>query len=143
MTEQKRTRKLKRYTFRGLELDQLCELKDDQLFELFNARARRKMNRSRGLTGQYRNLVQKVAATLVNLQPGERPKTVKTHLRNALIFPQMVGGIVGIYNGKEFKEVEIKFDMIGRYLAEFSITYKPTLRKAAFVHGKKGKKGKL
>ncbi len=45
----------------------------------------------------------------------------------------MVGGIVGVYNGKEFKEVEIKFDMIGTYLGEYSITYKPTLRKAAFA----------
>ena len=137
MAEQKRTRKTKKYTFRGLELSQLCELKDDQLFELFDARARRKMARSRGLKGPYRKLVQRVAATTVGLIPGERPLTIKTHLRNALIFPQMVGGIVGIYNGREFKEVEIKFDMIGRYLAEFSITYKPTLRKAAFVHGKK------
>ncbi len=45
----------------------------------------------------------------------------------------MVGGQVGVYNGKEFKEFEIKFDMIGTYLGEYSITYKPTLRKAAFA----------
>lgn len=45
----------------------------------------------------------------------------------------MVGGVIAIYNGKEYKEVEVKFDMIGTYLAEYSITYKPTLRKAAFA----------
>jgi len=28
----------------------------------------------------------------------------------------MVGGVVGIYNGKEFTNVEIKFDMIGKWL---------------------------
>ena len=141
MTDKKRSRKLKRFSFRGLELEQLCELKDDQLFELFNSRARRKMRRSRGIQGQYRKLAEKVASTTKNLSPGERPKTIKTHLRNALILPCMVGGIVGIYNGKEFKEVEIKFNMIGRYLAEFSITYKPTLRKFAF-YGKGKKKSK-
>lgn len=55
----------------------------------------------------------------------------------------MVGGIVGVYNGKEFKEVEIKFDMIGTYLGEYSITYKPTLRKAAFAkESKKDQKKK-
>ena len=64
---------------------------------------------------------------------GEKPSVVKTHYRNCAIIPQMVGGIVGVYNGKEFKEVEIKFDMIGTYLGEYSITYKPTLRKAAFA----------
>ena len=44
----------------------------------------------------------------------------------------MVGSVVGIHNGKEYVNVEIKFDMIGRYLAEFAITYKVT------KHGKPG-----
>ena len=137
MADKKRSRRLKRFTFRGLELEQLCELKDDQLFELFSSRARRKMKRSRGIQGPYRKLVERVAATLKGLTPGDKPKVIKTHLRNALILPAMVGGVVGIYNGKEFKEVEIKFNMIGRYLGEFSITYKPTLRKAKFFGVKK------
>ena len=137
MTDKKRSRKLKRFTYRGLELEQLCEMKDEQLFELFTSRARRKMRRSRGMQGPYRKLVEKVAAAAKRTVPGEKPPVVKTHLRNALIMPCMVGGVVAIYNGREFKEVEIKFDMIGRYLAEFSITYKPTLRKAAFFRGKK------
>ena len=45
----------------------------------------------------------------------------------------MVGGQIAVYNGKEYKEFEVKFDMIGTYLGEYSITYKPTLRKAAFA----------
>jgi tubulin beta len=32
---------------------------------------------------------------------------------------------VGVYNGKQYINVEVKPEMIGRYLAEFSITYKP------------------
>lgn len=31
--------------------------------------------------------------------PGEKPKGIKTHLRNMLIVPEMIGSIVGIYNG--------------------------------------------
>ena len=140
MTEQKRTRKLKILKYRGFELEQLMEMKDDQVFELFTARMRRKLNRARGLNGTYKKLVEKVAATVKNIQPGEKPKVIKTHLRDAIIMPQMVGGVVGIYNGKEYKEVEIKFNMIGTYLGEYSITYKPTLRKVNF--GKPAKKGK-
>ena len=140
MTEQKRTRKLKILKYRGYELEQLMEMKDDQVFELFTARMRRKLNRARGLNGTYKKLVEKVAATVKNIQPGEKPKVIKTHLRDAIIMPQMVGGVVGIYNGKEYKEVEIKFNMIGTYLGEYSITYKPTLRKVNF--GKPAKKGK-
>ena len=48
----------------------------------------------------------------------------------------MVGGNVAVYSGKEYKEFEIKFDMIGKYMGEFSITYQPTLRKAAFAQKK-------
>lgn len=44
----------------------------------------------------------------------------------------MVGSVVGIHNGKEFSNVEIRFDMIGRYLGEFAISYKPCR------HGKPG-----
>jgi small subunit ribosomal protein S19 len=37
----------------------------------------------------------------------------------------MVGSKIGIHNGKEFVEVDIKPDMIGHYLGEFAITNKP------------------
>ena len=33
--------------------------------------------------------------------------------------------MVGVYNGKTFNQMEIKPEMIGHCLGEFSITYKP------------------
>jgi len=39
---------------------------------------------------------------------GEKPDTVKTHLRDMIILPEMVGSQVGVYNGKTFTQVEIK-----------------------------------
>ena len=33
---------------------------------------------------------------------------VKTHLRDMIIVPEMIGSIVGVYNGKTFNQVEIK-----------------------------------
>jgi len=62
-----------------------------------------------------------------NLLPGEKPPMIKTHLRNCIVTPEMIGSIVGVYTGKEYKPVEVKFDMIGRYLGEFAMTYNPTL----------------
>merc|ERR1711872_602455 len=62
----------------------------------------------------------------------EKPDVVKTHLRNMVIVPEMTGSIVGVYNGKTFNQVEIKPEMIGHYLGEFSITYKPV------KHGRPG-----
>ena len=43
-----------------------------------------------------------------------------------------------IYTGKAFANVEIKFDMIGRYLGEFAISYKPTRHGRPGVGATKG-----
>lgn len=53
----------------------------------------------------------------------EKPATVKTHLRDMIVVPEMIGSVIGIYNGKLFNTVEIKPEMTGHYLAEFSISY--------------------
>lgn len=42
-----------------------------------------------------------------------------------IVVPEMIGSVVGIYNGKVFNTVEIKPEMTGHYLAEFSMSYKP------------------
>ena len=49
-----------------------------------------------------------------------------------LIMPEMIGSIVAVYNGKHFGLVEVKPQMVGHYLGEFSITYKPV------SHGRAG-----
>ena len=74
----------------------------------------------------------KIKKAKASCKPGEKPQTVKTHLRDAIVFPDMVGGNVSIYNGRDFNLVEIKFYMIGTYLGEYSVTYKPT------AHGRPG-----
>lgn len=86
-----------------------------------------------GIKGAYLKLVERVKKSKIGVIPGDKPKIIKTRLRNAVVMPSMIGGVVGIYNGKEYVPVEIKFDMIGSYLGEYSITYKHT------KHGKTGK----
>jgi len=49
-----------------------------------------------------------------------------------IVVPEMIGSMVGVYNGAQFTAVEVKAEMIGHYLGEFSITYKPV------KHGKPG-----
>lgn len=51
--------------------------------------------------------------------------SVKTHVRNMIILPEMVGLVIGVHNGKDFVQVEIKPEMIGHYLGEFAVTNKP------------------
>jgi ribosomal protein S19 len=39
---------------------------------------------------------------------GEKPRTIKTHHRNMIIVPEMVGSMIGVYNGLNFTQVEVK-----------------------------------
>ena len=74
--------------------------------ELFNCRARRRF--SRGLKRKPMALLKKLRKAKKEAPPMEKPEVVKTHLRNMIIVPEMVGSIVGVYQGKTFNSVEIK-----------------------------------
>lgn len=79
--------------------------------ELMHARARRRF--SRGLKRKPMALVKKLRKAKKEAPPNEKPEVVKTHLRNMIIVPEMVGSIVGVYNGKTFNQVEVK---VGSYV---------------------------
>eukprot|EP00672_Neobodo_designis_P017304 CAMPEP_0174826610 /NCGR_PEP_ID=MMETSP1114-20130205/31_1 /TAXON_ID=312471 /ORGANISM="Neobodo designis, Strain CCAP 1951/1" /LENGTH=151 /DNA_ID=CAMNT_0016060145 /DNA_START=38 /DNA_END=493 /DNA_ORIENTATION=+ len=128
--ELKKQRTFYKFTYRGLEIEQLLELKNEELSELVHARARRRFQR--GLKRKPMALMKKLRKAKSQAKVGEKPPTVNTHLRDMIVMPEMVGSVVGIYNGKQFNAVELKGEMIGRYLAEFSLTYKPVM------HGRPG-----
>ena len=109
------------------------DMKTDALVELFRARIRRRFKR--GLTRKPMKLVKKLRNAKKEACGGEKPETVSTHLRNMVIVPEMIGSVVGVYNGKVFNTVEIKPEMVGTYLGEYSITYRPV------SHGRSGLAG--
>ncbi|ONM27651.1 40S ribosomal protein S15-4 [Zea mays] len=123
-------RTFRKYSYRGVDLDALLDMSTDDLVQLFPARARRRFQR--GLKRKPMALIKKLRKAKKDAPAGEKPEPVKTHLRNMIIVPEMIGSIVGVYNGKTFNQVEIKPEMIGHYLAEFSISYKPV------KHGRPG-----
>jgi len=98
----------------------LLDLSSEQLRDLVHARARRRFNR--GLKRRPMGLIKKLRKAKSEAKPNEKPDLVKTHLRNMIVVPEMIGSVVGVYSGKEFNQVEIKPEMVGHYLAEFSIS---------------------
>ncbi len=50
--------------------------------------------------------------------------TIRTHYRDLIILPYMVGVNLSIFSGKEFVPVTITSEMIGHYLGEYVITNK-------------------
>lgn len=98
----------------------LLDLSSEQLRDVVHARARRRFNR--GLKRKPMGLIKKLRKAKQEAKPNEKPDLVKTHLRDMIVVPEMIGSVVGIYSGKEFNQVEIKPEMVGHYLAEFSIS---------------------
>jgi small subunit ribosomal protein S15e len=68
-------------------------------------------------------LVKKLRKAKKEAPPNEKPDVVKTHLRNMIIVPEMVGSIVGVYNGKAFNQVEIKVITIPLLFAKQCLNY--------------------
>ena len=122
----KKRRTFKKFTFRGIDLDQLLSLSQNELRDQLTARCRRRFKR--GVPPKYNRLVKKLRAAkraAAEKGPHEKPAPVKTHLRDMIVMPDMIGSVVAVYNGKHFTIVEVKPEMVGKYLAEFAITYKP------------------
>lgn len=108
-------RRKKEFTYRGHTLDELQKMSVEEILPLLSARARRSY--SRGLNPEEQVFVDR-------LLKDDKP-VLRTHRREIVILPSFVGKKVGVYNGKEFNEVEIKPEMIGHYLGEFALTRKP------------------
>ena len=102
----KKKRPFKTFTYRGVDLDQLVKVSQAELKRLFPARIRRKLNR--GLKRKPQTLLRKLRRAKKEAGPMEKPSIVKTHLRNMIVLPEMVGSIIGVYNGRVFNQVEVK-----------------------------------
>jgi len=117
------------FTYRGYPLSKLLEMPMDQFVNLLPSRQRRSLKR--GLTPQQRILLEKIRYAKKLLEEGKTVK-IRTHCRDMIILPEMVGMTIHVHNGKDFVPVEITAEMIGHYLGEFAITNKRV------VHGTPG-----
>ena len=106
-------RKKREFSMRGRSLPELQEMPLHDLAKLLTARARRSIRR--GFTTEVQRFLEKIV---------DHPKgtPIRTHCRDALVLPMHVGHRVAIYSGKEFKEIEVRPEMIGHYYGEFALT---------------------
>ena len=109
---------VKQFTYYGLTAEELEKLPTDKLFKLLTARARRSLKR--GINDGKRKLIDEIKQA----KAGNNQNTIKTHLRDLIILPYMVGATVNIFSGKEFVPITISDEMIGHYLGEYVITNK-------------------
>jgi small subunit ribosomal protein S19 len=120
MSEQKMPKK--EFTYRGHTIEELQGMSMDEFIKLLPSRQRRSLQR--GLNTGQRTLLENIRRAKKSQSEGETAVT-KTHARDMIVLPEMVGATLLIHNGKEFTAVEIVPEMIGCYLGEFAITNKP------------------
>jgi len=113
---------MKEFRYRGFTFKELLEMPMDKFIELLPSRQRRSL--LRGFTEEQRRLLEKIRIAKKIMTEGKKNVKIKTHVRDMIILPEMMGLTIHVYNGKEFVPVEIKPEMIGHYLGEFSITTK-------------------
>jgi len=118
------------YNYRGHTQEELNAMSMDELVKILPSRARRSL--TSGLNEEQKKLLKKVKKAQEALKEGKK-EVVKTHCRDTPILPDMVGLDFEIYNGKEFTRVEIKTEMIGQYLGEYSLTRRPVKHSAPGV----------
>ena len=106
-------RRKREFSFRGKNLEELKAMTLEQLSKVLGARARRSIRR--GFNSETSRFLDRMSST-----PAD--KTVRTHCRDALVLPAHVGRKVAVHNGKEFKELEVRPEMIGHYYGEFALT---------------------
>ena len=107
------------FKYRGYTIEELQAMSLEEVIELLPSRQRRSLKR--GFLPRQEKVLAKMEKVDIENNEG-RPEVIKTHCRDLIVLPNMVGYTFGIYNGKEFVEVTIKPEMIGCYFGEFSQT---------------------
>lgn len=119
----------RQFLYRGKTIDELKRMNMDEFIQLLPARQRRSLKR--GLPNRHKKLLERLRRSYRAKKKGKE-LIIRTHCRDMIIFPEMVGLTVGVYNGHEFVIYKIFPEMIGCFLGEFSI---PTIHVS---HGSPG-----
>ncbi len=113
----------KEFTFRGKTVQELKEMSIEQFSELCDSRSRRSLKKG---------FDKKILKRIDSLKGKERKKAIKTHKRDLIVIPQMLGVEFAIHRGNSFEILNITNDMLGHYVGEFVFTRK------RLSHGKAG-----
>lgn len=113
---------VKQFTWKGKSEEEVKQLDLPTFATLVPARQRRTLKR--GFTEQQKSLIKRLETGADN---------IKTHCRNMIIIPIMLGKLIRIHNGREFIPLTITAEMLGHYLGEFAHSRKMVTHSSAGV----------
>jgi small subunit ribosomal protein S19 len=125
--------KKKEFTYRGMAIEELKKLEVREFAKYTPAREKRSILRN------FQKIEDFINRAKIKMEKG---KKIRTHLRDLVIVPEMVGMQVSVYNGHTFIPVIISGDMLGHRFGEFSLTRARIKHGSAGVGATKGSKHK-
>ncbi|KXB02551.1 30S ribosomal protein S19 [candidate division MSBL1 archaeon SCGC-AAA261D19] len=108
------------FTYRGRALEELQAMSLEEFADLLPSRERRTIKR--GLPPRQKKLLERVQK--VREEGNSESAFIRTHCRDMVVLPEMVGLKFGVYDGSDFKRIEVEPEMIGHRLGEFALTRK-------------------
>ena len=123
--------KKKEITYRGKTIEELRKLDVREFAKFLPSRQRRTVLRNFQEIEKFITRSQEKIA---------KSKKIKTHLRDLVIVPQMVGMKIQVHNGNSFIPIDIIEEMLGHNLGEFSLTRSKVKHSKAGVGATKGSK---
>jgi small subunit ribosomal protein S19 len=111
----------KEFTYRGQSVAELQQISMDDFIKLLPSRQRRSLLRVP--PNEQRKLREKVRKAR---KEGAKGKAIpiRTHCRETVILPEMLGLTIQVHDGKEFVPVEVTPEKLGHRLGEFVPTNK-------------------
>ncbi|MBR9675766.1 30S ribosomal protein S19 [Candidatus Woesearchaeota archaeon] len=104
---------IKEFKYRGKTIEELKKLSDKEFAELLPSRERRTV--LRGYTEEQKKFIEKINAG---------KDRIKTHCRDVVILPRMVGRTLLIHRGNDFRTITVMPEMVGHRLGEYAQTRK-------------------
>jgi len=127
------------FSFRGHSLEELKKMSIEEFARLLTSQERRRLTK-KGLTEQQKKLLDGIKK--------DPEKFHKTHIRDIIVLPEMVGVKFGIYvggatkgqTGEKWANVTILPEMLGHRLGEFAMTTKRVKHSAPGIGATRGSK---
>lgn len=123
--------KSKEVFYRGVNLEELKKLDVRETAKYLPSRSRRSVLRN---FQQLENFIKRCEAAQT------AKKKIRTHKRDLVIVPRMVGMTIGVHTGKAFNDIHIVSEMIGCRLGEFAMSRQKVQHGSAGIGATKGSK---
>ncbi len=120
---------MRKYLYRGHNLDELKQMNMKDFVQLLPSRMRR--SAIRGMPRRQKKLLKKLKKAKRAMKEG-KDIVIRTHNRDMIIYPEFIGLTIAVHNGLQFIEIRISPEHIGHYLGEYAPTCK------AVRHGNPG-----